>query len=58
MFYPVRCLIAVFSGSCLACCSYLVRGEGPGCFVFSLVCVLCTGCLGLFALSLSVIGRI
>ena len=55
---PVRCLIVVFSGSCLAIWLYIFRDLGAGWFAFLWFVDMCTVCLGLFTVSIGVIGRL
>ena len=57
MFCPDRCLIVVFSGSCLPLLSSCWE-RGSWLRSFSLICDLCNVCLALFALLLGVIARL
>ena len=57
MFCPIRCLIVVFSGSCLTVITLL--GKRGVLFYFSLVYGLCTICLGLVLfLLVSLVGYV
>ena len=57
MFCCVCCILVVFLDPVWLCDNLAVK-EGAECYVVSLVCVWCTICPGLFALSLDDIGRL
>ena len=58
MFCPVRCLIVVFSGSCLALSSLVGEDGASYYYFFFFLSMACVVCRGLFPLPPDVIGYV